>query len=440
MDASSSPRTASTWQVHIDRSMWIGGVRGLMLQALHPIAMRGVWQNSNFQEDPFGRLQPHRRLRGRRDLGQPGGGRPRSAAGSAASTRHCASTTPTPDGPTASTTRNCCCGCTAPRSPPTSRSPAGPACGSPTARPTATWPSSAAAPRTSGCTRRTCPARGGDGRPTSPRYGPRLKVTPEAPRRCGSCSGRSCRTRCAPSRPGKPAYFPFGALCYYSLPAWARRMYGILPEVPGPVVTAALRSFRLTMNSLPEALHDRSFHAVDQRHARGRPAAAGAARLRPEQGPVAACATPAAGRRRREATGDRSSPDLVGQGRPGVAASGRPARPDGQCRRKSHQEHIEPGAAGKTASIASIASASPSALPRAHRLAYHSSAADASSAISSARRRCRASDSSVCSQAATVPVGRWCSSTRRDGRRNVRGQRRRRRRGRATRARRRRSS
>jgi len=51
-----SPQSA-TWQVHIDRSMWVGGVRSLMLQALHPIAMRGVWQNSGFQEDPIGRLQ-----------------------------------------------------------------------------------------------------------------------------------------------------------------------------------------------------------------------------------------------------------------------------------------------------------------------------------------------------------------------------------------------
>src|SRR5581483_1631078 len=35
----------------------VGGVRGLMLQALHPMTMWGVWQNSNFQHDPFGRLQ-----------------------------------------------------------------------------------------------------------------------------------------------------------------------------------------------------------------------------------------------------------------------------------------------------------------------------------------------------------------------------------------------
>jgi uncharacterized protein (DUF2236 family) len=59
--------------------------------------------------------------------------------------------------------------------------------------------------------------------------------------------------------PGKPVYFPFGALCYYSLPRWARQMYGVLPDVPAPAVTAALRSFRLAMNSLPERVHDHTF-------------------------------------------------------------------------------------------------------------------------------------------------------------------------------------
>src|SRR3954470_24105087 len=51
------PPESATWLVHIDRSMWVGGVRGLMLQALHPVAMRGVWQNSDFRRDPIGRLR-----------------------------------------------------------------------------------------------------------------------------------------------------------------------------------------------------------------------------------------------------------------------------------------------------------------------------------------------------------------------------------------------
>nr|BFE83386.1 hypothetical protein GCM10020093_059870 [Planobispora longispora] len=44
---------------------------GLMLQALHPLAMRGVWQNSNFQEDPFGRLRRTADFVGRVTFGSP---------------------------------------------------------------------------------------------------------------------------------------------------------------------------------------------------------------------------------------------------------------------------------------------------------------------------------------------------------------------------------
>ncbi|MEP6624305.1 MAG: oxygenase MpaB family protein [Acidimicrobiia bacterium] len=45
-----------TWRVHADRSMLIGGVRALLLQVLHPLAMAGVAQHSAYREDPLGRL------------------------------------------------------------------------------------------------------------------------------------------------------------------------------------------------------------------------------------------------------------------------------------------------------------------------------------------------------------------------------------------------
>ncbi|MEV6260530.1 oxygenase MpaB family protein [Streptomyces sp. NPDC051784] len=45
-----------TWQVHADPMMWVGGIRALYLQALHPRAVRGVMQNSDFREDAWGRL------------------------------------------------------------------------------------------------------------------------------------------------------------------------------------------------------------------------------------------------------------------------------------------------------------------------------------------------------------------------------------------------
>ncbi|MET7729895.1 oxygenase MpaB family protein [Streptomyces sp. NPDC005402] len=45
-----------TWQVHGDPMMWVAGIRALYLQALHPRAVRGVMQNSDFRRDAWGRL------------------------------------------------------------------------------------------------------------------------------------------------------------------------------------------------------------------------------------------------------------------------------------------------------------------------------------------------------------------------------------------------
>lgn len=43
--------------VHADSSMFIGGLRALLLQTLHPLAMAGVAQHSDYRSDPWGRLQ-----------------------------------------------------------------------------------------------------------------------------------------------------------------------------------------------------------------------------------------------------------------------------------------------------------------------------------------------------------------------------------------------
>lgn len=44
------------WRVHGDSAMLIGGLRSLMLQTLHPLAMAGVADHSDYREDPWGRL------------------------------------------------------------------------------------------------------------------------------------------------------------------------------------------------------------------------------------------------------------------------------------------------------------------------------------------------------------------------------------------------
>lgn len=44
------------WRVHGDPAMLIGGLRSLMLQTLHPLAMAGVAEHSDYRHDPWGRL------------------------------------------------------------------------------------------------------------------------------------------------------------------------------------------------------------------------------------------------------------------------------------------------------------------------------------------------------------------------------------------------
>lgn len=43
--------------VHGDASMFVGGLRALLLQSLHPLAMAGVNAHSGYKGDPWGRLQ-----------------------------------------------------------------------------------------------------------------------------------------------------------------------------------------------------------------------------------------------------------------------------------------------------------------------------------------------------------------------------------------------
>lgn len=44
-------------RVHSDASMFVGGLRALLLQSLHPLAMAGVANHSDYSADPWGRLQ-----------------------------------------------------------------------------------------------------------------------------------------------------------------------------------------------------------------------------------------------------------------------------------------------------------------------------------------------------------------------------------------------
>ncbi|WP_159232799.1 oxygenase MpaB family protein [Mycolicibacterium vanbaalenii] len=43
-------------RVHGDASMFVGGLRALLLQSMHPLAMAGVAEHSDYRGDPWGRL------------------------------------------------------------------------------------------------------------------------------------------------------------------------------------------------------------------------------------------------------------------------------------------------------------------------------------------------------------------------------------------------
>src|SRR5512142_3588455 len=45
-----------TWRLSTDLSGPVSGLRSLMIQALHPLAMAGVDQHSGWRSDPVGRL------------------------------------------------------------------------------------------------------------------------------------------------------------------------------------------------------------------------------------------------------------------------------------------------------------------------------------------------------------------------------------------------
>ena len=51
------PEDAAIRAVHGDAAMFVGGLRALVLQSLHPLAMAGVAGHSGYRGDPWGRLQ-----------------------------------------------------------------------------------------------------------------------------------------------------------------------------------------------------------------------------------------------------------------------------------------------------------------------------------------------------------------------------------------------
>ncbi|MBF8192424.1 DUF2236 domain-containing protein [Nonomuraea sp. K274] len=252
------PPQSATWKVHLDRSMWVGGVRGLMLQALHPLAMRGVWQNSNFQEDPFGRLRRTADFVGRVTFGSP---EEAAEIGRRVRGIHRALRIHDPD--TGRTHRvddpelllwvHC-----AEVSSYLEVVRRGGLRLTEREADRYLWEQRESATYV-GLHREDVPGSCAEMDAYFKRLRSDLRVTEEAAATVRFLMWPRLPAELRLLSAGKPAYFPFGALCYYTLPDWARRLYGALPEVPRATVTAALRAFRMTMNSLPEPVHDHAF-------------------------------------------------------------------------------------------------------------------------------------------------------------------------------------
>lgn len=286
-----------TWRVHLDRSMWVAGVRALMLQALHPIAMQGVWQRSDFRSDPTGRLtrtahfvavttygslaeaealgRHVRRVHRALGFTDPVSGRlHRVDQHDLLVWVHCAEVS--------SYLETC-------HRAGVELSAADRDRYLDEQAHTATLVglSPEDVPRDVAAMRRYLAAV----RPT-------LRVTPEARRAVRFLLWPSLPERLAWLTPLRPLWFPVGALSYATLPRWARRAYGTLPEVPGAdtAATVGLRALRTGLNRVPERHYDRIFDEATVRsanEARRRLLAAG---YRVEDGLRAARRTAAPGR------------------------------------------------------------------------------------------------------------------------------------------------
>lgn len=251
-----------TWRVHGDRAMWLAGVRSLMLQALHPVAMRGVAQNSDYRTNPV-----HRLLRTADFVGVTTYGTPEAAEQFAARVRriHRALRIRDPDGgpdrrvDEPELLRWVHCAEVASYLEVTTR--AGLRLTRAQAdryldeqRRTAALvglPAGEVPGDVAGLRRYFASVRG------------ELAVTGEAISAVRFLLWPDLPERLRALRPVKPLWCPVGALAYYLLPGWARAMYRILPEPPGgrSAATAALRGIRGALRSLPDPVYERLFSA-----------------------------------------------------------------------------------------------------------------------------------------------------------------------------------
>lgn len=249
-----------TWKVHLDRSMWVAGVRALMLQALHPVAMQGVWQRSDFLTDPTGRL-----LRTAHFVAVTTYGSPTEAEALGERIRRVHSALPFTDPRTGRHHRIdehdllVWVHCAEVSSYLETTMRAGVPL-SPDECDRYLDEQSRSAGYV-GLDRDDVPRSVDTMRRYLSGMRPQLHVTPEARRAVRFLLWPKVPEHLSWLEPLKPLWFPIGALAYNGLPAWARRAYGVLPEIPGgrTAGTEALRALRALLNRVPERYYNMLF-------------------------------------------------------------------------------------------------------------------------------------------------------------------------------------
>lgn len=249
-----------TWRVHLDRSMWVAGVRALMLQALHPIAMQGVWQRSDFRSDPTGRLlrtahfiavttygslteaealgEQVRRVHRALSFTDPSTGHPhRVDQHDLLVWVHCAEV-----GSYLEVVQRAGLGLSQ-------------------ADMDRYLDEQSLTAGYVGLSRDEVPRSVADMRRYLASVRPALRVTPEARWAVRFLLWPKIPERLAWLSPLKPLWFPVGVLAYNTLPAWARRAYGVLPQPLGleNATTSGLRLLRAGLHLVPERFYNLLF-------------------------------------------------------------------------------------------------------------------------------------------------------------------------------------
>ena len=254
------PETVS-WRVILDPLMVVAGVRALMLQALHPTTMRGVWQNSNFLEEPLQRLfntanfvavttvgtpeqadelgtrvrAVHKRLR----IKDPDTGRTRRVdEPELLLWVHCAEVSSYLEVITRRGLK------LTPEEVDTYYDEQ---------RHTATYV---------GLHEEDVPGSAAEMAEYFEQFRKELRVIPESRATVRFLLWPKMPRKLRFLAPFKFMWFPIGAMAYYTLPKWARELYGSLPEVPGiqPVVTLGLKLNRFGVRAVPEEIRARALN------------------------------------------------------------------------------------------------------------------------------------------------------------------------------------